>query len=227
MVREVKKRYNVKQVAICGESGDVQGQTVDSWKERLPEIVRGYRKEDVWNMEETGVFLEGITESWLCTVGNGLQGRQEEQAASHNGFFFCFAAGTKETPVAIWKPENPSCLKWFDKAVLRVDYFSQKKALMTGEIKESLLTKINHQLCRNNSSILLLMDNAGCHPEYLRAKFSNIKVSFLPANTTSKLQPLYLGIIQNFMVHYRQHFLRYVLSRSLAIAKGINTPYFY
>ena len=38
-------------------------------------------------------------------------------------------------------------------------------------------------------------------------------VSFLPANTTSKLQALDLGIIQNFEVHYRQHFLRYVLAK--------------
>ena len=40
-----KKRYNVKQLRICGESGgdgDVQGETVKSWKERLPEILQGY-----------------------------------------------------------------------------------------------------------------------------------------------------------------------------------------
>ena len=39
-----KKRYNVKQLKISGESGDVRGDTVDSWKERLPEIVKGYDK---------------------------------------------------------------------------------------------------------------------------------------------------------------------------------------
>ena len=37
-----KKRYNVKQVKVNGESADVRGETVDSWKERLPEIVEGY-----------------------------------------------------------------------------------------------------------------------------------------------------------------------------------------
>ena len=43
-----KKRYNVKRVSICGESGDVRGYTVTSWKERLPEILRGYDKRDVF-----------------------------------------------------------------------------------------------------------------------------------------------------------------------------------
>ena len=30
-----KLRYNIKQVKICGESGDVHGETIDSWKEKL------------------------------------------------------------------------------------------------------------------------------------------------------------------------------------------------
>ena len=32
---------------VCGESGDVEGATVESWKERLPEIVQGYEKDDI------------------------------------------------------------------------------------------------------------------------------------------------------------------------------------
>ncbi len=39
-----KKRYNIRQVTIQGESGDVSGVTIQSWKERLPEILKEYRK---------------------------------------------------------------------------------------------------------------------------------------------------------------------------------------
>ena len=57
------------------------------------------------------------------------------------------------------------------------------------------------------------MDNAGCHPADAKGKFSNIKVVFLPANKTSMLQPLDLGIIQNFKVNYRKLLLTFVLAK--------------
>ena len=75
---------------------------------------------------------------------------------------------------------------------------------MTGEILNSILTKLNRQLSSKERNIMLFLDNAGCHPGELVGKYSNIiKVCFLPANTTSKLQPLDLGIIKNFKAHYR------------------------
>ena len=45
------------------------------------------------------------------------------------------------------------------------------------------------------------------------AQFSQIEIIVLPKNTTSTLQPLDGGIIQNFKVKYRKRLVKYVLAR--------------
>ena len=47
---------HVRQMKVSGESGDVSGANVNSWKERLPDILQGYSAKDVWNLDETGCF---------------------------------------------------------------------------------------------------------------------------------------------------------------------------
>ena len=98
------------------------------------------------------------------------------------------AAGSKEAPVVIWKSENPRYFHGVHKKNLPVSYFSQTKAWMTSEIWHSVLTVFNRKMSVEGRSVLLLLDNAGCHPEDLKGKYSNIKIVFLPANTTSTLR---------------------------------------
>ena len=55
-----KKCYNVRQMKVSGGSGDVSGATVDSWKERLPDILQGCSAKDIWNVDETGCFWRAL-----------------------------------------------------------------------------------------------------------------------------------------------------------------------
>ena len=207
-----KRKYNVKQLTISGESGDVSGVTVESWKERLPELLQGYQKKDIWNLDETGVFWKALPERGFGQKSKSCKGGKKSKQRMTIAFIVN-AEGGKEKPIVIWKYENPRCFKNTKKQLLPVSYFSQSKAWMTGGILDAVLKKINRGLRTQNRFIALLMDNAGCHPPEIKEKYSNIKVVFLPPNTTSILQPLDLGIIQNFKLHYRQLFLQYVLAK--------------
>ncbi|KAI8876101.1 hypothetical protein K501DRAFT_201153 [Backusella circina FSU 941] len=51
-----------------------------------------------------------------------------------------------------------------------------------------------------NRKVIVLLDNASCHADV--DNYSNIAFFFLPANTTTRYQPLDAGMIQNFKTLY-------------------------
>ena len=207
-----KKRYNITHVKINGESGEVSGVTVESWKERVPELLQKYASENIWNLDETGCFWRALPDHGFGKKGSQCKGGKKAKQRVTVALI-ANAAGGKEAAIVVWKSAKPRCFKGIDATSLPVHYYSQPKAWMTGAILESVLSKLNRRLSARGRKIALLMDNAGCHPEDLKDRFSNIRIIFLPPNTTSMLQPLDLGIIQNFKVHYRTLFLRFVLSK--------------
>ena len=68
----------------------------------------------------------------------------------------------------------------------------------------------NEKLARHCHHILLLVDNAPSH--MVDAEYSNIKIVFLPANTTAELQPLDQGIIRVVKLAYCKAITKKVLA---------------
>lgn len=68
--------------------------------------------------------------------------------------------------------------------------------------------------------MLLLIDNAPGHPIFSDDISENIKVVFMPPNTTSILQPMDQGVISNFKCYY----LRRTFSQLLHASDGHNKP---
>jgi len=105
--------------------------------------------------------------------------------------FFANAAGGKYAPIIIGKSASPHCFKGLkDKKMPHgLPYFFNPKAWMNTDIMESILAKLNRRLVKERRNILL-MDNVSSYSPDLKDRFSNIRVVFLPVNTTSRLQPL-------------------------------------
>jgi len=58
---------------------------------------------------------------------------------------------------------------------------------------------------------VLLIDNARCHPSAKSLSTDQIKIIYLPPNTTSLIQPMDQGIIESFKRKYRLLFLTSLL----------------
>ena len=114
----------------------------------------------------------------------------------------------KETPLVIWKPLNPHCFKLVNKNILPVEYHANKKAWMTSGIFETWLKKFDKRMgCKGQ--VLLFVDNATSHSN---VQLCYVKLKYLPANTTSILQPLDQGIILAMKQIYRKTQLRYIIN---------------
>ena len=86
------------------------------------------------------------------------------------------------------------CFKSIDARTLPVTWEHNKKAWMTSEIYQRWLQNFDSKMRRQNRQVLLLLDNAPSHPK--DKNVTNVKLMFLPANTTSMLQPVDQGINQ-------------------------------
>ena len=71
---------------------------------------------------------------------------------------------------------------------------------MTGPVFHLWLTDWNNNFIKQNRYVLLLIDNA---PGHVIGEYSNIRIQFLPPNTTAKLQPLDQSIIKSTKHNYR------------------------
>ena len=79
-----------------------------------------------------------------------------------------------------------------NKKTLPVEYHANEKAWMISGIFKTWLNKLDKRMGRKGRKVLLFLDNATSHSNL---QLCNVKLKFLPANTTSILQPLDQGII--------------------------------
>ena len=219
-----KSRHNIGGSKLSGERASVDATTVDSWLERLPNITRDYEARDIYNMDETGLFFRALPDKSLVVKGSDCAGGKKSK--ERLTVALCVnAEGEFEEPLVIGKSLKPRCFKNIDSRKLPISWTANRKAWMTSDIFASWLERFNKKMNAKKRHVLLLLDNAPCHPS--TQSLSNVSLQFLPPNTTSVLQPLDLGIIQNMKCHYRTQLLRAVLSQvgkgsAASISKGIN-----
>eukprot|EP00058_Branchiostoma_floridae_P002180 XP_002587668.1 hypothetical protein BRAFLDRAFT_126732 [Branchiostoma floridae] len=203
-----KKRHNLGLSTMVGESAGVDNTVVDDWKEKLPQIIDGYAPQDVYNMDESGLFYRATSTKTLFVKGQKCSGGK--QSKERLTIMLCAnMVGDKEKPLVIGKSQTPRCFKRINTKTLPVTYTNNKKAWMNSYLFTDWLKKLDKKMGRQGRKILLFMDNAPSHPA---VTLRNIELKYFPPNTTSRLQPMDQGIIQTVKLKYRKQQLNKILA---------------
>jgi predicted transcriptional regulator len=194
-----KKRESLSTQKVCGESNSVSSTIIEDWKNnKLSAILKDYEPKNIFNCDEFGLFYKMLPKKSLNFKGKQCKGGKFSKERI-TGFFNTNMNGSeKEKLVFIGKFAKPRCFK---NVKVPIKYYSNKASWMTTIIFEDIMKNFNEKMARQGRHVLLFSDNCSTHK--LKNKFSHVKIIFLPANTTSVLQPLDQGVIHSFKSIYR------------------------
>jgi hypothetical protein len=189
-----QQRYSIQEYIKQGESQSAPIEQIPQMRIELRNILKDYRLEDIFNCDETGLFWKMEPNRGLST-GPILGIKQSKDRVTV--LLTCNSIGTEKLkPLFIHKYQTPRPLRGIDKRTLPVDYYWNNKAWMRNDYLKSL----NNKMHLENRNILLLVDNAPTHNLMDNLELTNVKIHYLPPNTTAHLQPCDAGIIHSFKV---------------------------
>ena len=109
--------------------------------------------------------------------------------------------------LVIGKSKNPHAFKRVKQ--LPVKYRANKKAWMTADLFTEWIRNVDKTMRRQKCQILMVVDNCPAHPNI--NDLENVKLAFLPPNTTLKMQPCDAGIINSMKAYYRKKLISQII----------------
>ena len=92
---------------VSDELGNVRRDTNESWKERLLQILEGYKPEDICNVDETGCFWKALQNQGLGQRKVECESGKKEENRLTIAFFVNTAGEPEPLTVVIWKSQTP------------------------------------------------------------------------------------------------------------------------
>lgn len=209
-----KHRHGIKEYKSHGESGSVDVQQGELEMEKIQKILANYDLDDIYNMDETGYYFALQPDRGLST--EQLEGKKKDKrritvALTCNG-----TGRDRLPPWIIGTAKNPRCFKNINRATLGCHYRSNHTAWMKFGIMIEFLLWFDRKM--RGRKVALCLDNFSAHEKGVREVggdlgLQNTHIIWLPANTTSKFQPMDQGIIRTWKAYTRRHFIRYLIEK--------------
>jgi hypothetical protein len=208
-LEKFKRRHNIKKVTRHGDADSVPAQALDEMR-AVQTLCGQYHEEDIYNMDETGLY-------WRKSPASGLASEKRpgiKRDKTRITLVVCVNfTGSHRLPIwVIGKSQRPRALKNVNLRALGCEWRANKKAWMNTIVMSEWLEAFYSSISPSRS-VLLLMDNHSAHISGAEVSPppSHVKIQWLPPNSTSLYQPLDQGIINTIKLGYRKHWLLYMI----------------
>lgn len=202
-----KKRWGLKAFRLLGEAGDIDLSNSVMATDDVRIKIETYHLKDVFNRDESELFYQVAQD---CTIASSAFSGRKYQKARSTFLACCNADDTEKIPLMIiGTASKPRCFEKETDMELVPYYRNDKMAWINYSIFFEWLRYIYDTIGKNSGrTILLLMDNCSANGTIeTLPQLNHVKVAFLSANTTSKLQPLDDSIIAAMKVRYRRRLM--------------------
>ncbi|KAF9751285.1 Tigger transposable element-derived protein 4 [Nosema granulosis] len=184
---------------INEEAGLIDPSILEDFKASLDSKLTEYDDQNIYNCDETGhVYKQSSRLTYIFSDENKANGKFSKERIQ----FYLLLAGQwrKLKSLIIGKSKTPRCFKNVDINSLLTYYYSNKKLYEHGNFY-FLVKKYQRDDEGAKKKDFDSLNNAPVHTKNLL--LTNVELSFFPANTTTKIQPLDQGIIKSFKDEYR------------------------
>ncbi|UYV72368.1 hypothetical protein LAZ67_9002823 [Cordylochernes scorpioides] len=121
-----QRRNTIASLVVSGEINKVSEETVTDWLTKFEEIKNEYKDEDIFNIDETGVFYNLFPDRSLDFKGTKCHGTSKSKERL-TVVLCCNATGSEISKLwIIGKYKNPRCLNKINRLILPFDYTHQK-----------------------------------------------------------------------------------------------------
>ena len=208
------KRKGFKNIKFSGERGSADTEAAASFPNVLKKIIEegGYTKDQIFNLDESGLNWKKMPRStYIAKHQKQARGRKVDKSRFTVMFTVNLSGSLKMKPVIVHTAKHPRCynnVRSMESFSNEFYWYGSPKGWMNSAIMKQWI--LDHfvpdcrLMCRQLGipfKALILMDNAACHPPYLCDVHPNVKIVFLPPNTTSLVQPLdqeIIACVKNF-----------------------------
>ncbi|KAG7154044.1 Tigger transposable element-derived protein 1-like 30 [Homarus americanus] len=206
-LQRFKKRNKITNINIGGEEASADRVAAREFPPFLREIMEEgqYTDDQVFNMDESGLFWKKLpSKTFVVKNASKCRGRKMQKERI-TVLFTTNASGTCKLKLSVMHTARmPHAYKSMVMTKLNVHWLTAHKAWMFSTLSlswfDDCFVPDVKKFCEQQNvpfKILLLLDNAPGHSPLLLDRQPNVKVVFLPPNTTSLIQPLDQELICN------------------------------